>query len=250
MSVTTSGQQLQANSLSVTLASNERIIPVSATVSGQQLAANSLSFTLASNERVIPVSATVSGQQLQANSLSFTLASNERVIPVSATVSGQQTMANSLSVALASNQPAIPVSVIQGSGIMTAGDQPFTAAMASGFLYANYRTVSDSNTRATMVTATAGKRLKVYEINAANYSNSAVFFEVYYGTGNDITVNPSGTLLNTTLSNTLVFPGKIWDFGSQESSASDVLSVRTSGLFATPADIASSGLVQVKYREI
>ena len=248
VSATTSGQQTADNSLSFTLASNERIIPVSATVSGQQLSVNSNSVVLSSNHPVIPVSATTSGQQTQANSLSVTLASNQPIISVSATVSGQQTMANSLSVALASNQ-VVPVSVAS-SGLVTVGDLPYTQAMSSGLMNVLFKMAGDSNLRQTAITATAGKRLQVYFVQPANYSATTVHMEAYYGTGPDITTNISGALLNLPLNNTSAYGGTQWDNGSQLSSASDILSVRTSGLWPTPASIGSSGVWTIRYREV
>jgi len=134
--------------------------------------------------------------------------------------------------------------------LVNVGDLPYTQAMSSGLINTIYLMVGDSNVRQTAVTASTGKRLQTYFLQPVNYSNVTVFFESYYGTGNDIMVNPSGALMNVPLSNTSVYVGQQWDNGSQLSSASDVLSVRTSGLWPTSSSVESSGLWIIRYREL
>lgn len=80
-------------------------------VRGQQIKANSLPVTLASDEDTVPVNADGNiGQQAKAASLPVTLANDEDTVPVNVDGAiGQQAMAASLSVAIANNQSDVPV---------------------------------------------------------------------------------------------------------------------------------------------
>lgn len=114
-----------------------------------------------------------------------------------------------------------------------------------------FATASDSSTRATIVTPTSGKQMRVIAVNFSNASTTAVHFEIYFS-------NPSSHAANINAAGaepvawvasvdadgvtsvvTLVWP----DGGGPVGTADYVLSLRTS------ADISGGAIGCVHYRE-
>ena len=108
-----------------------------------------------------------------------------------------------------------------------------------------YGTSSDSRTRATVLTPTSGKKVRLVSLQVYTSSTTQHLGEVYFGTGTDITTNPGKDIAWPVLD---ADPAQwfiiVWpDGGGPVGAADEVLSYRTN------IDIAFSDRVLVHYRE-
>ena len=106
-------------------------------------------------------------------------------------------------------------------------------------------TASDSTSRATLVTPTSGKKIRVISIQCANSSAATAIFEVYFDTGTTIASDATKAIFVTMLlTGTQLHDGMVWSPGSGPlGDVNDVVSIRTS------ADVGTSGWFVIVYRE-
>jgi len=106
-------------------------------------------------------------------------------------------------------------------------------------------TAGDSTTRATAIEPTSGKKIRVTSVTYLTISDTTTIFEVYFGTGATMVVNPSkivdlALVIKATFNNIY----RSWpDGGGPVGDADEVLSIRTQ------ADIGGYGLFAIHYRE-
>lgn len=116
---------------------------------------------------------------------------------------------------------------------------------ASEVIAVHYVGVNPSTTRATIATPTAGKKIRLLSVQLAMTSTVISRFEVYFGTGADITTTPAKAVLDVIL-DVDFWPSffAAWPDGAGPVGAvDDVLSFRTSANTSTDARII------VLYRE-
>ena len=106
-------------------------------------------------------------------------------------------------------------------------------------------TGATSTTVSTELTPTSGKKVRVISIDLVTDSATAANFEVYFGTGANITSNAGKEIVETRLdTDNVPFFTKTWpDGGGPVGAADDVVSIRTS------ADIGTGGFGILTYRE-
>jgi len=106
-------------------------------------------------------------------------------------------------------------------------------------------TVSPSTTRATAITPTSGKKLRMLTVHMAAFIAGAKLFEVYFGTGATITTNPEKAVAHAVLDRDGVSSQAVsWtDGGGPVGDVDEVLSIYVT------ADIAGSGYFLFQYRE-
>ena len=106
-------------------------------------------------------------------------------------------------------------------------------------------TASDSTTRVTLITPTSGKKIRVISVSMLSFSSTLILFEVYFGTGANITSDASKVVAIGIFDRDLyanLFAS--WaDGGGPVGAADEVLS------FRTHIDVGVSGWVAVHYRE-
>lgn len=116
---------------------------------------------------------------------------------------------------------------------------------ASEVKTARKTTVSNSTTRVTMATPTSGKKIRILSVRSSSKSATATPFEIYFGTGANITTNAGKEVDNPNLDLTdqpNAFAS--WPDGAGPvGAADDVVSLRTED------DITTTGRVIVSYRE-
>lgn len=118
-------------------------------------------------------------------------------------------------------------------------------ATASEVKAVRHKTATNSSTRATVLTPTSGKRIRVISVQISSSSTTIVLSEMYFDTGADITTNAGKEVVYYILDAdppqnfSLAWP----DGGGPIGGVDEVLSYRTS------ADITTSHNVLVHYRE-
>ena len=107
-------------------------------------------------------------------------------------------------------------------------------------------TTSDSTTRATVFTPATGKKARIIAVSMFTTNTTAAAFEVYFGTGANISTDETKIIFEAWLdvdgvqSNAhIVFPNGDGPVGAVD----DVVSIRTS------ANLGADGIVNVIYRE-
>lgn len=108
------------------------------------------------------------------------------------------------------------------------------------------KTISGSNTLATLLTPTSGKKVRVIAAIVTSSSATGAEFEIYFGTGANMDITPANVIFNAYLEAdvntghaTITFP----EGGGPVGDADAVVSMRTSG------DIADAGRFTIFYRE-
>ena len=109
-------------------------------------------------------------------------------------------------------------------------------------------TGATSTTRSTELTPTSGKKVRVISLDLNTDNTAVAQFEVYFGTGTNITTNAGKEIAETRLdeqaAGMLPYFTKSWpDGGGPVGAADDVVSIRTS------ADIGTGGFGILTYRE-
>lgn len=106
-------------------------------------------------------------------------------------------------------------------------------------------TGATSTTVSTELTPTSGKKVRVISLDLISDSATATNFEVYFGTGANITSNAGKEIAETRLDTDIVLSfTKTWpDGGGPVGAVDEVVSVRTS------ADIGTGGFGILTYRE-
>lgn len=105
-------------------------------------------------------------------------------------------------------------------------------------------TADDSSAKATAITPTSGRRVRIISIQAVSTSATAANFEVYFGTGTNITSDATKPIFLANL-DTDVRPYEAHSWGSNGpiGAANEVVTIRTS------ANITTNGLFVITYRE-
>ncbi len=108
-----------------------------------------------------------------------------------------------------------------------------------------YVTVSDSSTRATILTPTSGKKIRAISAEITNFSTTVAGVEVYFGTGATVLTDTSKVISNSLLVNPGTMTGGMaWpDGGGPVGDVNEVVSVR-----AAP-NITTGVRVTIHYRE-
>ena len=127
-----------------------------------------------------------------------------------------------------------------GAPAMTLDRRLYSRAAARGaseVLTTFLRSATDSSVRATLLTPTAGKRVRVIAIILTSTSTTAGRIEAYFGTGAQITTNASKAIglwwcKDTNGHAQIVFPDGAGPLGAVD----DVVSWRTGADLATAAD--------------
>jgi hypothetical protein len=107
-------------------------------------------------------------------------------------------------------------------------------------------TATDSSVRATAITPTSGKKVRIISVVMVSLSTTAVQFGIHFGTGATILTTPANAIALADLDRDAPVPNahQEWPDGAGPVGAADaVVSIRTS------ADIGSNGLVLIHYRE-
>ncbi len=109
-------------------------------------------------------------------------------------------------------------------------------------------TGSTSTTRSTELTPTSGKKIRVISLDLSTDNTTVAQFEVYFGTGTNITTNAGKEIAETRLdeqaAGMLPYFTKSWpDGGGPVGAVNDVVSIRTS------ANIGTGGFGILTYRE-
>ena len=106
-------------------------------------------------------------------------------------------------------------------------------------------TGATSTTRSTELTPTSGKKVRVISLDLITDSATATNFEVYFGTGTNITTNAGSEIAECRLDTDIVMNfTKSWpDGGGPVGAADEVVSIRTG------TDIGTGGFGILTYRE-
>ncbi len=106
-------------------------------------------------------------------------------------------------------------------------------------------TSGTSTTKATAITPTTGKKVRLISVQAVSASATAANFEVYFSTGANITSTPAKAIFLANLdTDTRPYEGISWPAGCGPVGAvNDVVSIRTS------ADITTNGAFVFTYKE-
>ncbi len=107
------------------------------------------------------------------------------------------------------------------------------------------QTASDSTTRATMVTPTSGKKVRIISAQIMSDSATEARFELYFDTGANVGSDSTKAILNISLDvDTAPHYNISWpDGGGPIAAVDDVVSIRTN------TNVSSSGVFVVHYRE-
>ena len=90
-------------------------------------------------------------------------------------------------------------------------------------------TVDDSTTRATIVTPTSGKKIRIISCHLTTLTTSLTQYEVYFHTGANITTNAGNEIMEVLMIRTDDFnKGRVWpDGGGPVGAVDEVVSIRT-----------------------
>lgn len=107
------------------------------------------------------------------------------------------------------------------------------------------QTSAPSNTRATAITPTSGKKVRIISVECLNVSATGTRLELYFGTGTSIGINPTKAIVSPHLD--VDFEpnyGQSWpDGGGPVGDAGEVVSIRTG------ADLGANSVCIIHYRE-
>ena len=108
-----------------------------------------------------------------------------------------------------------------------------------------FQSSSDSSVRATILTPTSGKKVRVVSAQVFSTSVSGGRHEIYFGTGGDISIDQTKAIFNHKLDVTNAVNGVVvWpDGGGPVGAVDDVVS------FRTHTDLANTGYLVMHYRE-
>ena len=109
----------------------------------------------------------------------------------------------------------------------------------------HYGTAADSSTRATALTPTSGKRIRILAVTVTHISATAATYEVYFGTGANITTTAANAIWKGRLDDGIQgWATQSWGDGAGPiGEVDEVVSIRTS------VNINTNGSLVITYRE-